>query len=86
MLSSHSFAKNLKGYAASAGLKSGVHIHQTRHTFARIVAEDTGSMIETQDALGHRNLATTRVYVNRIAVKRDKHSRKITARFTSQTR
>jgi len=85
MLSSHAFAKNLKRYAETAGLK-GVHIHQTRHTFARIVAEDTGSMIETQDALGHRNLATTRVYVNRIAVKRDKHSRKITARFTSQTR
>lgn len=81
-LSSHAFAKNLKRYAESAGLKN-VHIHQTRHTFARIVAEDTGSMIETQDALGHRNLATTRVYVNRIAVKKDKHSRNITARFTS---
>ncbi len=81
-LSSHAFAKNLKRYAKSTGLKDA-HIHQTRHTFARIVAEDTGSMIETQDALGHRNLATTRVYVNRIAVKRDKHSRNITARFTS---
>jgi integrase len=79
-LSSHSFAKNLKRYAESVGLKN-VHIHQTRHTFARIVAEDTGSMIETQDALGHRNLSTTRVYVNRIAIKRDKHSRNITARF-----
>jgi len=83
MLSSHSFAKNLKRYAESAGIKTGVHIHQTRHTFARIVAEETGSMIETQDALGHRNLATTRVYVNRIAVKKDKHSRKITARFNT---
>jgi len=81
-LTSHAFAKNLKRYAESAGIK-GVHIHQTRHTFARIVAEETGSMVETQDALGHRNLATTRVYVNRIAVKRDKHSRKITARFNT---
>lgn len=81
-LSSHAFAKNLKRYAERAGIK-GVHIHQTRHTFARIVAEDTGSMIETQDALGHRNLATTRVYVNRIAVKKDKHSRNITARFNT---
>lgn len=82
-LSSHAFAKNLKGYAETAGLKNAVHIHQTRHTFARIVAEDTGSMIETQDALGHRNLATTRVYVNRIAVKKDKHSRMIMTRFTN---
>jgi len=81
-LTSHAFAKNLKRYAETAGLKN-VHIHQTRHTFARIVAEETGSMVETQDALGHRNLATTRVYVNRIAVKKDKHSRKITARFNT---
>lgn len=79
-LSSHAFAKNLKRYAKAAGV-GHVHIHQTRHTFARIVAEETGSIVETQDALGHRNLATTRVYVNRIAVKRDKHSRKITLRL-----
>jgi integrase len=79
-LTSHSFDKNLKRYADEVGLK-GVHVHQTRHTFARIVSEETGSMTETQDALGHRNLATTRVYVNRIAVKRDKHSRQITARL-----
>ncbi|MGB8509185.1 MAG: tyrosine-type recombinase/integrase [Pyrinomonadaceae bacterium] len=79
-LTSHAFSKNLKQYAGEAGLK-GVHVHQTRHTFARIVSEETGSITETQDALGHRNLATTRVYVNRIAVKRDKHSRQITARL-----
>ena len=38
-------------------------------------------MIETQDALGHKNSATTQVYVNRIAVKRGKHSKQITARL-----
>lgn len=79
-LSSHSFSKNLKGYARAAGIEK-IHIHQTRHTFARIVSEETGSIMETQDALGHRNLATTRVYVNRIAVKRDKHSRQIAERL-----
>lgn len=79
-LTSHAFAKNLKAYARAAGLDH-IHIHQTRHTFARMVAEETGSLIETQDALGHRNLATTRVYVQRIAVKRDKHGRQITARL-----
>jgi integrase len=46
-----------------------------------MVAEETGSITETQDALGHRNLATTRVYVQRIAMKRDKHSRKILKRL-----
>jgi integrase/recombinase XerD len=80
-LSSHSFSKNLKGYAREAGIGK-IHVHQTRHTFARIISEETGSIVETQDALGHKNLATTRVYVGRIAVKRDKHSRQVTARLS----
>jgi len=79
-LSSHSFDKNLKHYAREAGIEK-IHIHQTRHTFARIISEETGSILETQDALGHKNLATTRVYIGRIAVKRDKHSRQITERL-----
>lgn len=80
LLSSHAFAKNLKRYAREAGV-GDVHLHQTRHSFARIVAEETGSLTDTQDALGHRNASTTRVYVQRIAVKRDKHSEKITSRL-----
>lgn len=79
-LASHSFSKNLKSYARAAGIEN-IHIHQTRHTFARIVSEETGSIVETQDALGHKNLATTRVYIGRIAVKSDKHSRQVTARL-----
>ncbi|MFL6336599.1 MAG: tyrosine-type recombinase/integrase, partial [Pyrinomonadaceae bacterium] len=79
-LSSHSFVKNLKHYAREAGV-GDVHLHQTRHSFARIVAEETGSITDTQDALGHRNAATTRVYVQRIAVKRDKHSGQVTERL-----
>ena len=83
-LSSHSFSKNLKGYARAAGIEK-IHIHQTRHTFARIVSEETGSIVETQDALGHKNLATTRIYIGRIAVKRDKHSQQITARLKTHS-
>lgn len=79
-LTSHSFVRNLKRYAAEAGLKH-IHLHQTRHTYARIVAEETGSIIETQDALGHESPKTTRVYVQRIAIKRDKHSKRISARL-----
>ncbi len=82
-LTSHSFAKRLKRYARDAGL-GHVHMHQTRHTFARIVSEETGSITETQDALDHKNPQTTRVYVQRIAVKRDKHSRRIARRYKSQ--
>lgn len=79
-LTSHAFVKNLKRYAREAGV-GDVHLHQTRHSFARIVAEDTGSITETQDALNHRSAATTRVYVQRIAVKRDRHSQKISDRL-----
>jgi integrase len=81
-LTSHAFVKNLKKYAHAAKIK-GFHLHQTRHTFARIFAEDSGSMIETQEALDHANVATTRAYVQRIAIKRDKFSASIKRRIKS---
>jgi integrase/recombinase XerD len=83
MLTSHAFSKNLKRYAREAGIDT-IHIHQTRHTFARIVAEESGSIIETQEALGHKNIAATRLYIGRIAVKRDKFGSRITARLKIQ--
>jgi integrase len=79
-LESRAFANNLKKYAKDAGVE-GVHVHQTRHTYARIVSEETGSFLETQEALDHENAATTRVYVQRITVKADKHSGRIAARL-----
>lgn len=79
-LGSRAFANNLKKYGREAGL-GDVHLHQTRHTYARIVAEATGSFLETQEALDHENAATTRVYVERIAVKSDKYGDKIAERL-----
>jgi integrase len=79
-LTSHAFAHNLKLYAAEAGIRK-IHVHQLRHTFGRMVADETGSLDEVQEALGHRNRSTTRVYVQRIARKRDKHSRRISERL-----
>lgn len=70
----------MKRYARSAGL-DGFHLHQTRHTFARIVAEETGSITATQEALDHSKPSTTRVYVQRIAIKRDQHSGRISRRW-----
>jgi integrase/recombinase XerD len=81
-LSSRSFAENLKLYAREAGIES-IHVHQTRHTYARIVAEETGSYLEAQEALDHENAATTRVYVQRITVKADKHGDKVANRISS---
>lgn len=79
-LTSHAFAHNLKIYAREAGVKK-IHVHQLRHTFGRMVADETGSLGEVQEALGHRNRSTTRVYVQRITRKRDKHSRRISERI-----
>jgi integrase/recombinase XerC len=81
-LTSHAFVKNIKQHAAAVGLK-GFHLHQTRHTFARIFSEDSGSMAETQEALDHANVATTRAYVQRIAIKRDKSGSSVKRRIKS---
>jgi site-specific recombinase XerD len=79
-LSSHCFVKNLKKYAKEAGVE-GFHLHRTRHTFARIVSEVSGDITATQNALDHQNRSTTRVYVQRIAVKRDLYSNEISKRW-----
>lgn len=60
-------------------------MHQARHTFARIVSEETGSISATQDALDHRNRATTSHYVQRIAIKRDLYSESISERLKRKT-
>jgi integrase/recombinase XerC len=79
-LTSHAFVRNLKLYAEEAGIGS-LHLHQLRHTYARMVAESSGSLTETQEALGHRHLSTTRVYVQRVGVKRDRFSSMIATRL-----
>ena len=79
-LSAWGFVLRMKEYAKEAGI-GHFHVHQLRHTFARIAAESSGSIVETQDALGHKNLATTRAYVQRIAVKRDKFGGEVAKRM-----
>jgi integrase len=78
-LTSHAFVKNLKRYAKEAGLDH-IHNHMTRHTFARIINEETGSLLETQEALDHEDQATTRIYIESVAIKRDKYSDRISKR------
>lgn len=75
-LTSHGFARRLGIYATEAGIRH-FHIHRLRHTFAKIVSEYSESMAETQEALGHSNIKTTQIYVQRLAVKKDKHSKSI---------
>lgn len=75
-LTSHGFAKRIKLYALEAGMNN-VRIHRLRHTFAKIVSEASESMADTQEALGHSNIKTTQIYVQRLAVKKDKFSKSI---------
>jgi site-specific recombinase XerD len=75
-LTSHGFAQRMKFYAAETGIKN-FHIHRLRHTFAKIVSEVSESMADTQEALGHSNIKTTQIYVQRLAVKKDKFSKSI---------
>jgi len=79
-LSSHSFHRQIKKYAKEAGI-GHFHIHQFRHTFARIVAEESGSIIEAQEALGHKDIQTTQIYINRIKFKKDKYSKSMRERI-----
>ena len=78
-LTSHAFVKNLKRYAKEAGLEH-IHNHMTRHTFARMINEESGSLMETQEALDHEDQATTRIYLEAVAIKRDKYSKHISRR------
>ncbi len=75
-LTSHGFVRRMEIYAIEAGVKH-FHIHRLRHTFAKIVSEYSESMAETQEALGHSNIKTTQIYVQRLSVKKDKHSKSI---------
>jgi len=79
-LSSHALVKNFKRYAMNAGL-GDIHLHQLRHTGAAWVADDTGDLTKVQTFLGHKNLATTRVYVKNVTVKKDTHSAGIAKRL-----
>ncbi len=75
-LTSHGFVRRMEVYASEARI-SHFHIHRLRHTFAKIVSEYSESMAETQEALGHSNIKTTQIYVQRLAVQKDKHSKSI---------
>lgn len=72
-MTSRAFACRMKVYAERAGIYN-FHLHQFRHTFARIVAEETQSLSEVQNALKHKNVKTTRAYVQNIEIRADNHS------------
>lgn len=52
----------IKREALSAGIEKDVHPHMLRHTFAKDIYRETGSIKLTQKVLGHANASTTMVY------------------------
>jgi len=50
------------------GIQRRVHAHGLRHTFARELYDEGIGLREIQDALGHRNLATTDRYLRTLGV------------------
>jgi integrase len=80
-LSSHSFSKNLKAYGRAAGLDA-IHVHQLRHTAARVAGEESGGNVGVvQHILGHANQQTTKIYYKRISVKKNPLSAAMARRF-----
>ncbi|HEY1016672.1 MAG TPA: site-specific integrase [Herpetosiphonaceae bacterium] len=79
-LTSHAFDKRLKAHALAAGC-GPIRIHQFRHTYARLIGELAENYTEVQDALGHRDPRTTKVYLERIQVQRDRFSAAVARRL-----
>jgi integrase/recombinase XerC len=72
-LTARAFAANLRRYGKKVGIDD-LHPHQLRHTAARLLEEETGSIGAVQELLNHRHQATTRLYLGAVRVKRDRYS------------
>jgi integrase/recombinase XerD len=64
------YREALKVAAGKAGVERRVHPHMLRHTFAYLWLKERGhedpNLLKLMRALGHRNLATTHIYVNHV--------------------
>lgn len=54
----------IKKYAEKAGIKTRVHPHMLRHTFATHMLDGGADLRVVQELLGHSNLASTQVYTH----------------------
>ena len=63
-----------------------LHPHQLRHTFAQQLAAMGTDIREIQAILGHRNIATTQIYLGHLEAKQVPHADEFAAVFLGQPR
>lgn len=63
-LSRQYFFKQVKKYAAFAGVKDDISPHTLRHSFATHMLDNGAELRAVQEMLGHANIATTQIYTH----------------------
>jgi site-specific recombinase XerD len=66
-LKSRAVQLRLAEYGEKAGLKRRVRPHDLRHTFARLSHQNGADVLLIQEALRHKSLETTQVYLSRMS-------------------
>jgi integrase/recombinase XerD len=56
------FFKQVRKYAAQAGIQEKISPHTLRHSFATHLLENGAELRAVQEVLGHANIATTEIY------------------------